>query len=133
MNFKFIWVNISNLLGVSRMTVYQRHVEFGLVDNPSTSNVDDTTLARIVCEIRTDLPEIWESMIMGRLRSMGLHIPRQRVRESIRITAPLNVALWWHGVTYCQPYSVPGPNSLWHIDSHLISYMYTHIIIAHKL
>jgi len=81
-------------------------------------------LARIVCEIRTDLPEIGKSMIMGRLRSMGLHIPKQRVRESIRITDPLNVALRWHGVTYHQPYSVPGPNSLWHIGSHLISYMH---------
>jgi len=114
------------------MTVYQRHVEFGQANNPSTSNVDDTTLTGIVCEI-TDLPEIGESMIMGRLRSMCLHIPRQRVCESIRIADPLNVALQWHGVTYRQPYSVLGPNSLWHIGSHLISYMYMHIIIAHKL
>ena len=113
-SLSFSWVNISDLLGVSRMTVYRRRVEFGLVGD-TAADVDDGTLTRIIGEIRTDLPEIGESMIMGRLRSMGLHIPRQRVRESIRTADPLNIALRWHGVTTRQPYSVPGPNSLWHI------------------
>ena len=114
-SLRFSWVDISNLLGVSRMTVYRRRVEFDLVDDDATTDVDDGTLTGIIGEIRNDLPEIGESMIMGRLRSMGLHIPRQRVRESIRTADPLNVALRWHSVTSRQPYSVPGPNSLWHI------------------
>ena len=114
-SLSFTWVDISNLLGVSRMTVYRRRVEFGLVGDDGATNVDDGTLTRIIGEIRTDLPEVGETMIMGRLRSLGLHIPRQRVCESLRTVDPLNVALRWHGVTNCQPYSVPGPNSLWHI------------------
>ena len=114
-SLRFSWVDISHLLGVSQMTVYRRRVEFDLVDDDATTDVDDGTLTGIIGEIRNDLPEIGESMIMGRLRSMGLHIPRQRVRESIRTADPLNVALRWHSVTSRQPYSVPGPNSLWHI------------------
>ena len=40
---------------------------------------------------------------------------REQIRETIRRTDPLNTALRWHGTTARQPYSVPGPNSLWHI------------------
>ena len=64
-SLRFSWVDISNLLGVSRMTVYQRHVEFDLVDDDATTDVDNGTLTGIIGEIRNDLPEIGESIIMG--------------------------------------------------------------------
>ena len=64
-SLRFSWVDISNLLGVSRMTVYRRRVEFDLVDDDATTDVDDGTLTGIIGEIRNDLPEIGESMIMG--------------------------------------------------------------------
>ena len=51
------------------MTVYRRRVEFDLVDDDATTDVDDGTLTGIIGEIRNDLPEIGESMIVGRLSS----------------------------------------------------------------
>ena len=54
---------------MSRKTVYRRCVEFGLVGD-TAADVDDGTLTRIIGEIRTDLPEIGESMIMGRLTQL---------------------------------------------------------------
>ena len=54
--------------------------------------------------------------MIGRLRFMGYYVSRARVREAIRETDPINTALRWQGVqTARRRYSVPGPNSLWHI------------------
>ena len=55
-------------------------------------------------------------MVWGRLRSMGFSVTREKVRQAIRHTDPLYTALRWRGdVIKRQPYSVPGPNSLWHV------------------
>ena len=43
-------------------------------------------------------------------------VSRDRVRSVIRRIDPLNIALRWRqNTTYRRPYSVPGPNSLWHL------------------
>ena len=49
---------------------------------------------------------------------MGFQVPRARVRNAIRHTDPLNTAMRWTHVTARRAYSVPGPNSLWHIGMH---------------
>ena len=55
-------------------------------------------------------------MVWGRLRSMGFNVTRERVRRAIRVTDPLYTAFCWRGdIIQRQPYSVPGPNSLWHL------------------
>ena len=51
----------------------------------------------------------------------GVWVPRLtrvRVRESIRRVDPLNTPLCWGGgLHHRRPYSVPGPNSLWHLSN----------------
>lgn len=57
-----------------------------------------------------------EVLILGRLRARQLTVTRERVRRAIREIDPLSVALRGpRGLTARWPYSVPGPNSLWHI------------------
>ena len=57
-------------------------------------------------------PNVGESIVTGRLRSLGYHVPRDQVRQAFRSSDPLR----WPGVlTHRRPYSVAGPNSLWHI------------------
>ena len=46
---------------------------------------------------------------------MGYRVTRERVREAIRNTDPINNASRWREVSARRTYSVPGPNSLWHI------------------
>ena len=113
----FTWTDIANILGVSRMTIYRRRAEYGLIFDSSTSvsDVSDVDLAQILQDLRREMPEIGESMVWGRLRSMGLQVTRERVRQAIRRTDPLNTALRWRDLVSRRPYSVPGPNSLWHI------------------
>lgn len=114
-SLSFTWTDISALLGVSRMTLFRRRVEFQMVSDPSR-RVGDAELRTILSTIRQQLPHVGEKMVSGRLRSLGYHVTRERLRQAIRDTDPINCALRWQGVlSPRRPYSVPGPNSLWHI------------------
>ena len=66
--------------------------------------------------MRPEMPNIGEVLVIGHLHALGYAVSRQRVRNAIHATDPLNTALRWRGIlTTRQPYSVAGPNSLWHI------------------
>jgi len=114
-SLRFSWTEISDLLGVSRMTVYRRRREFGMLHSPSRQ-VSTEELTGIVQQLRHENPYCGEAMIMGRLRAMDIVVTRDRLRSVIRIIDPLNTALrWGANTTSRRPYSVPGPNSLWHL------------------
>lgn len=66
------------------------------------------------------MPDIGERMMQGTLRSRGTVVPRRRVREVIHRIDPINVLLRWQPRIQRKPYSVPGPNSLWHLGTNLI-------------
>ena len=73
------------------MTVYRRRVEFGLLNDPSV-DLNDVDLTHAISDMHADLPEIGESMIVGRLRLMGYRVPRWRVRATVRMSDPLSTA-----------------------------------------
>ena len=59
-------------------------------------------------------------MLLGQLRARRCAVTRARVGQVMREIDPLNVALRGpRGLTTRRPYSVPGPNSLWHIGMYL--------------
>ena len=114
-SLSFSWTAIANMLMVSRMTVYWRRAEYGMLDEPHFS-INDEELNEKVQQILVQHPHVGQSFISGRLRSLGYRVTRERVRHAARTCDPLSAALKWHGiVTRRRPYSVPGPNSLWHI------------------
>ena len=111
----FSWTQISELLGVSRMTVYRRRRGFGILGDPRRA-LSDSELHSLLQDLRREMPNVGEVLVMGRLHAMGHAVSRQRVRDAIHATDPLNTALRWRGIlTARRPYSVAGPNSLWHI------------------
>ena len=117
----FTWVKMATLLGVSRMTLYRRRREFGILSD-SARRVSDQELTEHLQRLRTNSPYIGESMILGHLRAMNIQASRERVRHIRRRIDPLNTALRWGGnLTSRRPYSVPGPNSLWHIGIIIIN------------
>lgn len=119
-SLSFTWVEIARLLGVSRMTVYRRRVEYDMVDDPRTIPTD-RELTHLVEQIRRELPYLGEVMVMGRLRALGYYVTRSHLRQVIIETDPINRALrWGRNLHVRQPYSVPGPNSLWHIGIHIM-------------
>lgn len=113
----FSWVQIANLLGVSRMTVFRRRREYGLTETESNSVLSDDELQLIIRQIKNTFPSLGQTMVWGRLRSMGYRVTRERVREAVRTTDPINTALRWREASSRRTYSVPGPNSLWHIGT----------------
>ena len=79
------------------------------------ADISDADLDQSVTAVKEQMPDVGERMITGALRSNGIHVPRRRVRQSLHRVDPINVALRWRPRIQRRPYSVPGPNSLWHL------------------
>lgn len=113
----FTWTEISVLLGVSRMTLYRRRRDYGMLSD-SIHPLSDHELREIMRNMRLQHPNYGETMAMGHIRSLGYRVSRARLRASIHYTDPIQAALRWQGGPVVRrPYSVPGPNSLWHIGN----------------
>ena len=124
-SMSFTWVQISEILGVSYMTVYRRRREYGMMENPD-GNITDSELHEILRLMRRELPTLGQTLVWGRLRSLGFKVTRARVREAMKASDPIHTALRWREITPRRPYSVPGPNSLWHIGMLLQSQSHTY-------
>ncbi|CAB3999184.1 PREDICTED: uncharacterized protein LOC107332848 [Paramuricea clavata] len=114
----YSWKEILSLL-VSRTTLWQRVAELGIREETGFSNISDEQLDQFVeAFIDTHVFHVGFPMVYGHLRSTGLKVQRDRVRASLRRVDPENSGLRWATVITRRTYSVPGPNSLWHIDGH---------------
>ena len=82
------------------------------------SDISDDDLIEIVRDIVRNQPHVGCSVVLGVLRSRGIHVQRDRCRSALAITDPIASALRWGAAVQRRTYSVPGPNSLWHIDGH---------------
>ena len=102
--------------GIKSYFVNSRRAEFGMLEEPHMSiNVAD--IMSLIRQMHYESPTLGVSMVSGRLRARGFNVSKDRLRRLMRENDPLSVALHWPGgVTNRRPYSVPWPNSLWHID-----------------
>ena len=99
------------------MTIYHRRRDLGSVDvGDIRRRISDVELQSLVQQLHREMPNMGETLVIGRLRSLGYAVTQQRVRDAIHATDPLNTLFGWRGnLTSRRPYSVPSPNSLWHI------------------
>ena len=67
-------------LGVSRMTLYRRCREFGILTD--ARRVSDQELTEHLLRLHTNSPYIGESMILGHLRAMNIQASRERALHS---------------------------------------------------
>jgi hypothetical protein len=78
--------------------------------------ISDDDLKDTMKQMRKLQPYCGVSMVWGNLRARGIKVTRERVRFMLRTIDPLGRLLRCFPSTIRrQPYSVPGPNSLWHI------------------
>ena len=113
-SLSFSWTCIARMLGISRMTLYRRRVQFGMLQRGRTIGYNE--LLVLLQQIRKEFPSIGEVMVLGKLRALGYHVLRDQLRRGIRETDPINTALRAiTGPISRRVYSVPGPNSLWHM------------------
>jgi hypothetical protein len=114
-SLSFSWTAVAKMFKVTRMTIYRRRVEYHMLDE-SHSRISDQDLTEAVSQILTQYPHVGQTFIAGRLRSLGYRVTRQRIRSVVHSVDPLSAALRWQGIAVRRrPYSVPGPNSLWHV------------------
>ena len=96
----FSWTKIASMLGVSRMTIYRRRVEYGIAS--SGIDLTDDELKVVLQQIGDEQPALGETMIWGRLKSMGFHITRNRLRFALREIDPLQQAHSYHAGSHIQ-------------------------------
>ena len=123
----YSWTEISRMFLVSGWTLYRRAREYNLQDLGRYSTITDEELDSLIRGyISRHRNTTGESYIIGYIRPLKLKVQRARVRESLTRVDLRNTELRWACVVTCRVYSVPGPNSLWHIDGH-------HSLIRSKL
>jgi hypothetical protein len=119
---------------VSARTIQRRALEHGLaqpgqavfVRGPDGSmvrqalsrqapSISDVELDARIADILVRFPSHGRALIDGELKSMGLRVPRQRIRDSYeRVHGP--PPPFGRRVVHRRTYDVPGANSLWHHD-----------------
>ena len=119
-SLSFSWTQIASILGVSKVTIFRRRRELNIP--PRRSTLSDEELMRLIVTWKMEMPNIGVSIITGRIHACGHHVQRERIRQAVRSVDPLSAALQAPGgLTSRRPYSVPGPNSLWHIGNQSIA------------
>ena len=107
--------SISSTLGISRTTLWRRLSELGLYVQRFTT-IDDSTLDSILEGLLNRFPNAGIVMMTGYLRSANIFLTRNRIRNSLVRVSPVGMLLRQLTTTVRRQYSVPAPNSLWHID-----------------
>ena len=113
----FTWDEISSVVGVSRSTLWRRLHKLG-IPLQRYSDVDDCEVDKLVGQVQMNNPNVGVRMLQGHIRSLGMRVQRQRIRESVLRINPLRAVVRWQQVVPRRSYWVPGPNSLWHMDGH---------------
>ena len=103
------------MYGVSRRTMYNIRNAHGLVSSNFTTftDISDENLITFVSDIKREMPDLGQTMIRGVLESKGIHLSTTCLRECLSV---VDTSLRWASPIHRRVYSVPGPNSLWHID-----------------
>jgi transposase-like protein len=110
------WSKIARLLSVSRQTLYNWKKDHEYEDPIETLDISDETLDAHVKDVQKDHPSRGEKMTRAYLSQKGVHVPRQRVRESIHRTDPEGVEYRKKNAVRRVVYNVKGPHHLWHVD-----------------
>ena len=94
-SLNFSWTQISELLGVSRMTINRRRRDFGKKNiDEATRHISDNEL-QILLQV---MPNVGEVLVIGHLHAMGYAGSRQRIHNAIHATDPLHTAFRWRGI-----------------------------------
>ena len=113
----YTWLEVSNLLSVSRTTLWRRFRDLN-IPTSQYSDISDQDLDHIVQSIRESHPNVGLVMLQGYVVSHGITVQRHRLRSSVQRLNPAIGIARWQQVLSRRFYHVPGPNSLWHIDGH---------------
>ena len=124
---RFSVPQIAKIVGVSISTIRRRMSEFNLSIRETYSSISDSDLDAMTAQVQQEFPTWGNRQMYGYFVSRGIRLQYQRIRESQRRVDPEGSILrQLHNLTR-RRYSVPGPQSLWHMDGNhkLIRYIPT--------
>ncbi len=98
-------------------TVQRRMRELG-IKSYRYSDISDDQLDEIVSSMIQFQPAHGIRTVQSRLRASGFILQRERVREYLYRVDPSGIEARLRRTLHRRQYSVPGPNSLWHIDGY---------------
>ncbi len=113
----FTWQEVAKAIGVSRTTLWRRLSELN-INTSAYTDISDHDLDEVMTTTQHNYPNAGLVILQGLLVSEGVHVQRQRLRDSVTRTDPIRRIARWHQVLSRRTYCVPRPNSLWHIDGH---------------
>ena len=113
---RFSLVQIADILGISRSTLYRRLDEEGICRMTSYTEIADTDLDRLIERAKRSHPDDGKRLLIGHLAQERIIVPRACVRASIRVD-PINTEL--RSITVRRRvYYAASPNAIWHMDGH---------------
>ena len=117
-SFDFRVRDIAHMLHVSESTVKRRIIQFGFENKLQRTDISESDLDIITADFVHHFPNSGQNTYDGYLRGKGIRIQRYRVRESLSRIDETGVQKRLRRALHHRRYSVPMPNSLWHIDGH---------------
>ena len=116
---------IAQIIGVSVSTIRRRMSDYELTIRGTYCIVSDSDLDNLVGQIQSQFSGWGYRQVYGRLVSLGIRVPFQRVRESLRRIDPEGSLMRSLQRVRRRRYCVPGPRHLWHVDGNhkLIRYV----------
>ena len=117
LGYHFKVTDIAHILMISPRTIRRRIIQYDLEDAASYSDISDNDLDSISSNFVHHNPSSGLRSLEGILRSQGIRIQRQRVRESL-MRVDLRMHPRFGMLVRHRKYAVPFPKSLWHIDGH---------------
>ena len=111
----FTWSKIATMLNISRRTLYRCLED---TDLAGYSDVSDQELDGIIQTYKRTHPNDGEAIVMGYIRSQGIHVPRRRIRESLHRVDPAGIEERRLTTIRRREYHVDAPNDVWHMDGH---------------
>ena len=107
---------IAKIIGVSISTVRRRMTLYGLSVHDTYSSISEEELDGTVAAVNSTFPTWGVRQMYGHLISLGIRVQILRVQESLSRVDPEGSFLRRLRCLKRRRYSVPGPQSLWHID-----------------
>ena len=107
---------IVKLFNVSLRTIRRKITEYGLDNQASYSDINDSELDMFTQQFVIMHPFSGQRSLERYLRNLGLRIQRYKLQNSLMRVDPSGVCKHLRQSLHQRKYSVAMPNSLWHID-----------------
>ena len=114
----FCQSDIAAMFNCSTRTIHRRIVEYGLEEHLTYDCMSDGDLDEVTAAYVARFPMAGAKSFCGFLRSQGIKVQRQRVRDSMARVDPTGVQGRLKRSIHRRVYSVEMPNSIWHIDGY---------------